>query len=154
MTETIEVDFCRNRVGIHAESADHPTVYDCDRREIKYCTFQQSNLRLLNGEPMPTCQGCMVRNIVPIREPVGSELAKIIEECGVKEPEVCSCKAWQHQMDVWGLKGCVEHKAEIIGHLNAATKESTWLDWAKIAAKGYTSLDSLLSEAIKRCSNK
>lgn len=153
-TKTIEVDFCRNRSGIHAESANHPTVFICDRPEIQFCTFQPSDLRLLTGEPMPTCDGCTVRNIVPIREPVGSELAKIIAECGVKEPEECSCKAWQHKMDVWGIKGCIEHKSEITEHLDEAAKESDWLDWIKIAARGHGSSASLLGAAIERTAAK
>ena len=89
--------------------------------------------------------------IAPIRkEPVGTRLKEIIKECGVVQPENCSCQKMASQMDIWGLDGCEANRPAIIKHLNEATSKSSWLDMVKVAARGYLSTGAMLDEAIRR----
>lgn len=85
-----------------------------------------------------------------IKEPVGTRLTEIIKECGVVQPEGCSCRSWAEQMDRWGIQGCNANRKAIIRHLNDSSSKSSWLDMLKVAAKGYTSTAALLDEAIRR----
>lgn len=52
-----------------------------------------------------------------MREPVGSELAKIIPEWAVKSREGCGCSDWTLKMDKWGVEGCERHRRSILSHL-------------------------------------
>lgn len=83
-------------------------------------------------------------------EPVGTMLSFILKECGIKEPACGSCREWLARMDMWGVAGCQEHRAEITKRLDDSSKSASWLDWAKVAAKGYLSSGALLDEAIRR----
>lgn len=85
-----------------------------------------------------------------IKEPVGTKLTEIIKECGVVQPENCSCRSWARQMDAWGVAGCNANRPAIIKHLNEASSKSSWLDMLKVAARGYTSTGALLDAAIYR----
>jgi hypothetical protein len=85
-----------------------------------------------------------------ITEPVGQRLKEILAECGVTPDATCSCNTMRNQMDLWGVDGCMENQKVIVAHLDAASKESSWLDWARVAARGYTSSRSLLVESMKR----
>ena len=84
------------------------------------------------------------------KERVGSKLKEVLAECGIVPDENCSCNRMRDQMDLWGVEGCMEHQREIVSHLDAASRSATWMQWAKVAARGYTSSRSLLIEVIRR----
>ncbi|WP_010588021.1 hypothetical protein [Schlesneria paludicola] len=88
--------------------------------------------------------------IVPPREPVGTKLKDVIEECGLKQPAGCSCNTWVIRMDQWGIDGCEANRPAILEHLADASKKSGWMDMLKVVAHGYLTTNSLLDEAIKR----
>lgn len=133
---------------MHATDPSHSDVYSC--KERKACTLHASDLRLMNGDPMPDCSNCAIRNVVVIREPVGTHLATIISECGVQRPAQCPCAAMENQMNLWGIDGCQQNRQGIVAHLASAASGISWLDGAKIVARGYLSAESMLDEAIKR----
>lgn len=94
------------------------------------------------GHPKPVA--------VPSKEPVGTKLKEVIEECGLKQPPGCSCNAWTVRMNQWGIEGCQLNRSVILEHLADASKKSGWMDLIKVAARGYLTTGSLLDEAIKR----
>lgn len=51
------------------------------------------------------------------KEPVGTELAKLIPEWAVKTREGCGCSDWTKKMDRWGLEGCERRRKSIVAHL-------------------------------------
>jgi hypothetical protein len=87
---------------------------------------------------------------VQIKEPVGTKLHEVLEECGVRPPANCRCREMRDQMDRWGVDGCQRHRSEILKHLDVASKETSWVDWTRVAAKGYFSSASILDEAVRR----
>lgn len=81
---------------------------------------------------------------------VGDFLHEVLTECGINPPCI-TCGSFAAKMNWWGIKGCeTTHRAEIIDHLKAEAKKASWLDWVKVAAKGYLSSEQLLEEAIRR----
>ncbi len=52
-----------------------------------------------------------------MKEPVGTELAKLIPEWAVQFGEGCGCKDMEKRMNKWGVEGCTRHKNAIISHL-------------------------------------
>ena len=88
------------------------------------------------------------------KEPVGTKLTEIIKECGITQPEGCSCRRMAAQMDVWGIDGCQANRVAIISHLNQSSSKSSWLDMVKVAARGYLSTGAMLDEAIQRTLKK
>ena len=83
-----------------------------------------------------------------VRSGPGTELRKLLNSIGIHEPVNCDCKSYASLMDTWGAKECEIRKQEIINHLNAQT--ITWLDMFKVALAGYLTIDSVLTEAIRR----
>lgn len=78
----------------------------------------------------------------------GTELRKILDSIGVREPVDCDCKSYANLMDTWGADECNRKKQEIISHLNI--QAITWLDMIKVALAGYLTTDALVTEAIRR----
>lgn len=80
----------------------------------------------------------------------GTELRRLVKECGLKELSGCGCASKARQMDRWGIGGCREHRAEIIGWLEQSAATASWGDALKVAAHGYLSVGALVDEAIRR----
>jgi hypothetical protein len=91
----------------------------------------------------------------------GNRLKEIIGSVGLEKTGGCRCDEMLVKMNAWGIDGCREHRAEIIAHLKAAYKETSWADFATASAKAIASglafsinpLDpfgSLVDEAIRR----
>lgn len=58
----------------------------------------------------------------PTPEPVlgrypGTNLALLLQKCGVAVKTGCGCEEWIGKMNAWGVDGCVEHRQEIIDRL-------------------------------------
>lgn len=87
------------------------------------------------------------------KEPVGTHVAEILKECGIDRPACGGCSAWVNEMDYWGVEGCTTNRSQIIARLNEQSHETTWIDLAKVALKGYMSSGAILDEAIKRATN-
>lgn len=79
---------------------------------------------------------------------------------GVGKQTACQCDEMLSKMNAWGVAGCREHRAEIVEHLKAAYKETSWADFATASSKAIASglafkinpLDpfgSLVDEAIR-----
>ncbi|HEY4259410.1 MAG TPA: hypothetical protein VGM98_04595 [Schlesneria sp.] len=83
-------------------------------------------------------------------EPVGTKLSEILAECGIGKPGCGACRQWVANMDAWGIAGCRENRESIIKRLDSEAKKASWIQWAKVATKGYLSSSALLDEAIKR----
>jgi len=54
-----------------------------------------------------------------MREPVGTELAKLIPAWAVENKKGCGCKDMAKKMDRWGLAGCEARRREIVKHLTS-----------------------------------
>lgn len=91
---------------------------------------------------------------------VGWRLEIILNGMNAKKVGGCNCNEMISKMNRWGITGCREHRAEIVEHLKAAYKETSWADFAAASAKAITSglafkinpLDpfgSLVDEAIR-----
>lgn len=52
-----------------------------------------------------------------MKEPVGTELAKLIPDWAVQFKHGCGCRDMQKKMDKWGVEGCIENKHHILAHL-------------------------------------
>jgi len=90
--------------------------------------------------------------LVQIKEPVGTKLSEVLTECGIAKTTCGECNYWLRSMNEWGIDGCRERRESIISRLNMESKKATWIQWARVAAKGYTSSAALLDEAIRRAS--
>ena len=86
------------------------------------------------------------------KEPVGTRLKEVIEECGVQQPPGCSCNSWIIRMNQWGVEGCRANRPAILTHLAESSQKAGWLNMIKVAARGYLSTAALLDEAIRRAS--
>lgn len=51
------------------------------------------------------------------REPVGTELSKMIPDWAVQFNGKCKCKDMQAKMDRWGAEGCEKRMNGIVAHL-------------------------------------
>lgn len=86
----------------------------------------------------------------------GTHLHNLFGELGLNGWSGCPCAARARQMDAWGVEGCQEHRAEIIGWMKEAREHLTWMEMLKAATKlafkvnPLSPLDSLLDEAIRR----
>lgn len=91
---------------------------------------------------------------------VGSELMLMVDRIRLQNVPGCRCREMARKMNGWGVDGCREHRAEIVEHLKAAYKETSWADFAAASAKAIASglafklnpLDpfgSLVDEAIR-----
>ena len=52
-----------------------------------------------------------------MKEPVGTELAKLIPDWAVQFKGGCGCKDMQKKMDQWGVAGCTARVNQITAHL-------------------------------------
>lgn len=80
----------------------------------------------------------------------GSELKNLLAEWGVSTEEGCGCEGKSHQMNVWGVDGCKQNRAEIVEWLQAAAAKKGWL--ASLAAA--VASGSLVDEAIRRAESQ
>lgn len=83
----------------------------------------------------------------------GTEFAALAKELGLAFP--CGgCKLLLADMNRWGPDGCEERRAEILARMRENEKYLGWGEWleagAMAALAGYTSLEDLLDEAIRR----
>lgn len=160
---------CNHTFREHARFMDGTTVFMCSQ-----CSQQCSSL------PMPACRGCsavplcdeVTNEAAEPKEPtvaasvarmnvavtanqssqlVGTKLHEVLAECGINPPTCGPCKQWVDNMNNWGISGCQEKRPEIIARLDSEAKKASWIQWAKVAAKGYLSSSMLLDEALKRC---
>jgi len=76
-----------------------------------------------------------------MKEPVGTELSKLIPDWAVQFEGGCGCKDMAEKMDRWGLAGCEARRRQIVQHL---TSQSDKLIPAFRVASG------LLPEAVRR----
>ena len=101
------------------------------------------------------------RKNIPVTGP-GAELAKLIEDIGVRPSASCQCERRAAQMNDWGVAGCRENHAVIIGWLKESFHELTLWNKVKLAAASLTAswlnplrpFESLLDEAIRRAEAK
>ena len=80
----------------------------------------------------------------------GSELKQLLAELGQSVTVDCGCEDKAHQMNVWGVAGCREHRAEIIAWLQEAAAAKGWA--ASLAAQ--IASGWLVDEAIRRAEVK
>ncbi len=130
--------------------------------QLTICSPTVDGFKQADGSDVPLCsEACPLRElkakrqVPPVQislEPVGDRLSEILSECGIGDPNCGECKKWIAQMNAWGISGCEQNSASIITRLNSEAKKASWISWAKVAAKGYTSSLALLNEAIKRAS--
>jgi hypothetical protein len=52
-----------------------------------------------------------------MKEPVGTELSKMIPDWAVQFEGKCGCRNMQAKMDHWGVVGCTAKKDIIVAHL-------------------------------------
>ena len=62
------------------------------------------------------------------QEGPGTELKKILESLGITGSVGCDCNAKMNQMNAWGVKGCIEHRGEIIEWLRQQRDKRGWGD--------------------------
>ncbi len=76
----------------------------------------------------------------------GAELKALLFSYGITSAVQCGCEDKAHAMNLRGVEGCREHRAEIIGWLQAAAKERGWAaQVAAMAGSGW-----LVDESIRR----
>lgn len=114
----------------------------------KGCTVEDHGIKTPSGA-MPVCVGCPFKNVPPVGS-VGSKISEILAECGIAKPNCGECRAWIDRMNAWGIQGCEKNRSSIIARLDSEAKKASWIQWARVGAKGYLSSASLLDEAIKR----
>ena len=86
----------------------------------------------------------------PISEPVGSMLHAILAECGIKPPTCPECEAWRQTMDEGGIEYARVQRRAIIKRLKDASANVGWLQMAKVAARGFLTVEQILDAAIVR----
>ena len=106
-------------------------------------------------------KNCLKRPVLARIPGAGDKLHGLISSIGVKRVGGCvSCGEMLGKMNAWGITGCRENRAEIVAHLKAAYRETSWADFAAASAKAIASglafkinpLDpfgSLVDEAIR-----
>lgn len=63
----------------------------------------------------------------------GTELHKLLHQLGFSIGG-CSCQKWINKMNVWGVDGCREHRAEIIAHLETMKDAASLTEKLKAGA--------------------
>lgn len=92
-----------------------------------------------------------VAEIIPnYAEPVGDKLHEILTECGIKRPVCGECAKWRRNMNEWGVDGCEQNKEAILNRLRQEAGASSWIEKIKVAGHGYLSVESILTEAVRR----
>lgn len=66
----------------------------------------------------------------------GHHLKRILEELGQISQGGCQCEKRANQMDEWGLAGCREHRAEIVGWVREGWGALGWGDKARAVIRG------------------
>ncbi len=51
------------------------------------------------------------------KEPVGTEMSRLIPSWAVQFKGGCGCKDMQRKMDSWGADGCEKRRDQIVAHL-------------------------------------
>lgn len=78
----------------------------------------------------------------------GTELKALLHSFGITSDVQCGCTDKAHAMDLWGIEGCKEHRAEIIGWLQEAAKAKGWAaQVAAMAGSGWL-VDTAIQRAI------
>lgn len=67
----------------------------------------------------------------------GTELSKLLKAIGI--PPCQQCIEFMNKMDIWGVASCIQHKAEIVTHIRAKARETSWATTIKAAAKATAS---------------
>ncbi len=81
-----------------------------------------------------------------IKHGPGTELKALLHSYGIASDVQCGCTDKAHAMNLWGVDGCREHRAEIIGWLQSAARERGWAaQVAAMAGSGW-----LVDESIRR----
>ena len=91
----------------------------------------------------------------------GTELMKLLRDLGINPPKGCECKRRAAEMDAWGVEGCRQRRAEIVGWMREAWGQAGWgellLAAARAAAGGlalrldpFDVAGSLIDEANRR----
>lgn len=82
----------------------------------------------------------------PYQPGPGLHLKAMLASFGLSETEACGCGPRVAQMERWGVAGCREHRAEIVGWLvEGAQKRGADVDAAGVAA-----IVAVVDEAIRR----
>ena len=108
---------------------------------------QLRKVKLVSAGAMPKL---VVSSPAQFVEPVGDKLKEILSEMAIEPPANCDCRRWITAMNGWGIEGCKTHRTEILKHLRTASRQTGWIQFAKVAAHGYFTTAALLDEAIKR----
>ena len=77
----------------------------------------------------------------------GTCLRNILKRIGIDSQETCGCEWYAKQMDLWGTAGCVDHRDEIIEHLN--TQYVSLSNMVRVGLAGYFTTGRLVDECIK-----
>ncbi len=56
----------------------------------------------------------------------GTELKALLSGLGVKATAACSCNAYARQMNLWGVDGCREHRADVVAWLEKRRAKTGW----------------------------
>lgn len=102
----------------------------------------------------PLSAGCTVTiepEPEPVREPVGDELHKLLDEIGIRRSGCPVCAEWQQRMNR-GVRWCTENRAAILGRLNEQAKTASWIEALSAGRKGFWTTAAILDEAIRRAS--
>jgi hypothetical protein len=88
----------------------------------------------------------------------GFRLAELIHALGMGPKNGCNCEAMIAAMNLWGVAGCREHRAEIIEHLAKAYHTATLGQKARAAGNtllhgGPWTIGGLVDEAIRRAAS-
>lgn len=52
----------------------------------------------------------------------GTNLAILLQQCGIHVKTGCGCEEWINKMNTWGPQGCYEHRQEIVDRLKDRAK--------------------------------
>lgn len=64
----------------------------------------------------------------------GTELTALTSELRLKPSVGCKCKARAHQMDLWGVAGCLYRFDECVSWMREAYAETSWAQYVKAGA--------------------
>ncbi|MGI8980546.1 MAG: hypothetical protein ACR2FY_15060 [Pirellulaceae bacterium] len=123
------------------------------------CTFQNSTKPDANGWRKVRCSVCGFEFPLPtpsplasihhrciatyVSAPVGRELSAVLTEFRLSANASCGCAEFAAIMDEWGIDGCREYRAEIIGRLKEGYESATWLETIRAGWRGLFQINPL-----------
>jgi hypothetical protein len=62
----------------------------------------------------------------------GTELKKLLAGFGIEPKKTCDCNSRMSQMNRWGVAGCREHRAEIVGWMREEFAQLGWVERIRV----------------------